>query len=267
MAHATGATLSTAQAKQHRPTQLWPCAGQSRVGAAPSLHGGCRCLGCHMLHGFRFCIGKAATALQALPVPRLSITVTNTSTVLLMQVALGIADGGVLLFDVAAAAVTARLAGFRGDVQSLAWARFQSSAPGQPGGSAAGPAAGSTDGRTAAGDAEPADGSSVSPVPGADASGATAASSERSDAVQQASVHLNGHAATPALDTERAAAAAQQATDSPPGEAADIEAARLSGGVCNLLAAGARDGSIHIWDCRCLTDCRHNLRPEPGTDV
>lgn len=167
--------------------------------------------------------------------------------------ALGVADGGVLLFDVGAAAVTARLFGFRGDVQSLAWARFQLPAAGQLGNSAAaGPAAGSADGNVAAGHAEAASNSSAVPAPSADASGAMAASAEESIPEQQASARLNGHGATPALNAEHAADVAQQAADSSPRKAAGTAAARPSGAVCDLLAAGARDGSIQIWDCRCL---------------
>ncbi len=57
------------------------------------------------------------------------------------QVALGVADGGLLLFDIARGVPTARLQGFRGDVQSLAWARFRlpqhkSDPPAQPAGAA-----------------------------------------------------------------------------------------------------------------------------------
>jgi hypothetical protein len=179
----------------------------------------------------------------------------------MMQVALGVADGGVLLFDTAAAAVTARLSGFRGDVQSLAWARFQCPAAGQPGGSAAVLTADTADGGAAAGNAEPANGASVSAAPGVAASGAAAAASEDSDDAQQASAWLNGHGATPVLTAERGTDAAHQTTDSPPREAAGTAAARPSGAACDLLAAGARDGSIQIWDCRCLraSHCQHKV--------
>ena len=157
-----------------------------------------------------------------------------------MQVALGVADGGVLLFDIVAAAVTARLSAFRGDVQSLAWARFRCPASGQQ------PAADSGNGG----------GSSVSAAPGLDAPGAAAAASEHSDAAQQAGARLKGHGVTPVLTAEGATDAAQQPADLPPKDAAGIAAVSPSGGVCDLLAAGARDGSIQIWDCRCARICR-----------
>jgi hypothetical protein len=193
---------------------------------------------------------QAAVAIEAL-------TVTSSpDSLLLRQVALGVADGGVLLFDIAAAAVTARLSGFRGDVQSLAWARFWLPAPGQPGGSAAGPAAGGADDGGAAGGAEPAGGSSVSPATGADASGAAAAASEHLDALQPASTRLNGHSVVPVIDAERATDTAHRSTVSPPREAAGAAAAPPPGAACDLLAAGARDGSIQIWDCRCPGGCQ-----------
>jgi len=232
------------------------------------------------------------------------------------QVALGVADGGLLLFDIARGVPTARLQGFRGDVQSLAWARFRlpkhkSDPPAQPAGAA--PEGGLREGAGGAAPQPPeaAAPHGLSPAAGeAHAGTAGASGSEeqvlRLPGAQDASIGGGGiggigggggglediEAAHPdpvrgadlsqlEADFERlgqrrerqariAAAHSRQATagtvpapagaqheqaGEPAGAAAQAAAAAESAedepaAYCDLLAAGARDGIVQIWDCR-----------------
>lgn len=198
-----------------------------------------------------------------------------------LQVALGVADGSVLLFDIAAGRVTARLpGGFRGDVQSLAWGRFRCPAPGQVAGSPIGQESGGGPGQadtTAAitADAEARECSSAAQHPSM-----AVAPSQAEAAGEGEHAHLNEDAATAPREKAAAAAAEPQAPDAFDGEAAatapaeaDLQASAMTLAAalaalaaeqpagqqpeqqpeavfCDLLAAGARDGTLQIWDCR-----------------
>lgn len=213
-----------------------------------------------------------------------SSTCAMSSDSLFLQVALGVADGSVLLFDIAAGAITARLSGFRGDVQSLAWACFRSSAaepsvhlgsddPAQlsstadgrpPGGTrhltgvpsdqpaTTPPAADGRDGADAAGSAAPAHDGTDSSHAAASSGTEPAQPAESTAADKLSALNTNEQPTAAPLKYAAAEPQAQQATAGEPPQQPGVW--------CDLLAAGARDGTIQIWDCRSHS-CRRALPP------
>ena len=171
------------------------------------------------------------------------------------------ADGSVLIFDIGQSACTARLAGFRGDVQSLTWALFQLPAP--SGGAAAIATAPNSSDSEAGTEGKVQEDTTMPATPTFSDAGATEAAAreqlplqadlsllEADFERQQARKARRSLRAAHHADASKGSRGRQEAQLPEQQEAPATATAATAGACCDLLAAGARDSTLQIWDCK-----------------